>query len=504
MSVRRAPPRRPPHRPAGQLAIATVLLLSTVLAACGEVGRSAPTAPWGAAAEARFDAEVAAAHEGVADHVAYYAADLHRDDVGWRRDGRDSWLQELRSAYGMTLDELTYTRTAVDRTGAAVELTLDHVHGVDGPVELLEVRRYGRDGVAAVVRSMPLATARSLPTAVGAAAFEALEELAAGYVRVWSGDVSSRVDELYTPDARLGDDLAGVELTGHAAIGRYRTETAAGDLRVAALPGGDAQAVYLDHRVAAAVRHLTLVVVGTGEQGCPGREVRELELDADRRVVAERRFHAVAHARRCLTALPPGWWDVLEPRGGHDDVVVLRLGGRDVPVHGASLEEARLLHWSVDRFAVAGLPAPPLASVTFAGATGRCAGIAGRVTPRGQGTADVLLCLDENELCRDEECAAFRLGAQQTVLHELAHVWEHRWLDDDQRARYREATGSPTWLGGDDAWADRAGERAAEVLMWGLLGRPTSLPRVGDPPCARLVDEFRLLTGTDPICGRCP
>jgi hypothetical protein len=185
-------------------------------------------------------------------------------------------------------------------------------------------------------------------------------------------------------------------------------------------------------------------------------------------------------------------------------VVVLRLGGRDVPVHGASSEEALLLRWSMERFAVAGLPAPPLASVTFAGATGRCAGVAGRVTSRGQGTADVLLCLDEDELCRDGTCAAFRLGAQQTVLHELAHVWERRWLDDDLRARYREATGSPTWLGAGDAWADRAGERAAEVLMWGLLGRPTSLPRVGDPPCARLVEEFRLLTGTDPICGRCP
>jgi hypothetical protein len=474
--------------------------------------RGARDAPWAAAAEARFRAEAEAARQGVADHTAYAARDVQRDDLGWRREGRAAWQEDLRSAYGSTYEELAYARTAVDRTGAAVELSVSHLHGFEGAVELLEVRTYARDGVAAVTSSIPLGTARALPTAVGRAAFDQLETVVSTYVVVWGGAAdptdattgAGALAELYAADARLVDDLQGLELVGRDAIAAYLAASPVAALGLDALPRGDGPASYLEHRVAAAARHLTLVTVGADERSCPGRVVAELELDADRRIVAERRFHAIDDARRCLRDLPGGWWDRLDPPVRDEDVVsVLPLGDVEVTVRGASLGQVRLLRWGFARFAAAGLPPPQVASVTFAEATGRCAGVAGRVTTHAVGSADILLCLDDRSVCRDETCTTFRLGAQQALLHELAHVWEHTWLDDRQRDGYREVTRSPSWLGADDAWADRAGERAAEVLMWGLLESPTRLGRVGDPPCEQLSAEFRQLTGTEPICGVC-
>jgi hypothetical protein len=502
---------------APRFAALLVLLLVASAACAGDPADRQPTMPgaapvdvtsdtegWATAAEARFRAEVDAARQGVADHVAYFAPDLHRDDLGWRHDGRETWQQQLTSAYGSALEELTYARVAVDRTGAAVELTLTHHPGLSRPVELLEVRTYRRDGVAAVRTSLPLATARELPTAVGAPAFAELEVLAAGYLTFWAGGADVGRGGPYAADARLVDDLLGVDLRGEQAIVGYRA-TSAGERRLAALPGNGEPALYLDHPVAAAADHLTLVTDDIDPAGCPGRAVIELELDADRRIVAERRFRAIDAVRRCSREPPGGWWDHLdEPVGVEDIVSVLPLGDGEVTVYGATPPLARLLRWAFDRFEVAGLAPPRVASVTFASATGRCEGVAGRVTTRAPGSADVLLCLDDRSACGDDTCRTFRLSAQQTVLHELAHVWEQTWLDDARRERYRRVTASPSWMGVDEAWAERAGERAAEVLMWGLLDEPTPLVRLADPPCGQLVEEFRLLTGAEPICGGCP
>jgi hypothetical protein len=490
------------------------LVAGLTACAASEAGRDAATprtstdeitgtaAPWAAAAEVRFRAEAEAAGQGVADHAAYFARDLQRVDLGGQRAGLDEWQQHLRSAYGVTYEELAYRRTAVDRTGAVVESSVSHLHGFEEPVELLEVRTYRRDGVATVVSSIPLDVARASPTAVGDAAFEALEEVGAAYLAAWGGSTAPTLDALYAVDARLVDDLEGIVVEGRDAIARHRATTSVPNLRLAALPISGAPARYLDHRVAAAARHLTLVTLGVDERDCPGRVVAELELDTERRIVAERRFHAIEDARRCIPDPPGGWWDHLdEPEGG--EVVVLALGDGEVTVRGASLAHARLLRWAYERFETAGLLPPRVASVTFADATGRCAGVAGRVTPHAPGSADILLCLGERAVCRDEACTTFRQSAQQTVLHELAHAWALTWLDAAARERYRDLTASPSWSGADDAWADRAGERAAEILMWGLSERPTRLARLGGPPCAQVAEEFRQLTGVEPICGGC-
>jgi hypothetical protein len=474
----------------------------------GTEGPPADPVRWAAAAQARFDAELAAAAVGVAEYVAFVTEDVQLEDLGWRRTGRDTLQRELATVYGPTFDELTVTRTAVDRGGAAVELTVDHLPGEAGPVELLEVRDYRSDGVAAVRTSWGLERARDHPTAVGAAAFAELEALAARYVSVWSGAVTAGLDDLYGSEARVVDDVVGLELAGRTAVADHlaaRRRAVAADLRLATIPGTDVPAIYLDRWVAAAASHLTLVLDGDDGRGCPGRIVVDLELDAQHRVVAERRFHAIGAVRRCVSAPPDGWWDELEePVGSGDETSEVRLGGRAVEVRGGSPGLQGLLVWAFERFETAGLAPPDVASVTFASATGRCEGIAGRVDPGRVASVDVLLCLDAAAACRDQRCTTYRFGARQTVLHELAHVWERTQLDEARRQRYRETTGLGSWMGVEVPWAERAGERAAEVLMWGLLDQPVPLVRLGDPPCEQLAAEYRQLTGTDPICGGCP
>jgi hypothetical protein len=107
-------------------------------------------------------------------------------------------------------------------------------------------------------------------------------------------------------------------------------------------------------------------------------------------------------------------------------------------------------------------------------------------------------------VCSDDSCTGYRFAARVTVLHELAHAWEAATLDEAARAAELRRSGLETWMGASVPWAERGGERTAEIVMWGLLDHPVPLIRLGDPTCERLVAEFRLLTGSDPICGGCP
>jgi hypothetical protein len=67
------------------------------------------------------------------------------------------------------------------------------------------------------------------------------------------------------------------------------------------------------------------------------------------------------------------------------------------------------------------------------------------------------------------------------MLHELAHIWLESRLDAADRGWYLEPTGLSTWLGAEVIWSERGGERAAEVLMWGLLDVDIPLPKLDTP-----------------------
>jgi hypothetical protein len=417
------------------------------------VATSPPT--WAAAAEARIDAELAAAHRGVADLVALYASEVEVDARPWSGRilaGRDAVRGDLQARFGPTVEELAAVDVALDAAGAAVRQRLTVDPRFAGPAELMELRSYGPQGVRHVRVLVALSTLQRSPVAPSPGAFAEL-------------------------NANIGRELAN-----------WPEHT------LARSPEGDDE-LYLDHRVPAAVRTVALVLQPRRRTTCPGRLTLVLALDGDGGVEQQRRFDAPDDVRRCEPDRDGGWWDHLDPGTG-PAAPAIDVDGLEV--HGAGPASAELVRWALGRFTAAGLPRPTAASVTFATGTSRCLGIAGTVTAGPDGP-EVLLCFDDAEICADTGCTSFRLAPRMTVLHELAHVWEAEHLDAAARDRYLARTGLSTWLGADAAWEQRGGERSAEVLMWGLLDRDIPLVRLAEPSFGQLVTEFRALTGRDPL-----
>jgi hypothetical protein len=493
----------------GRAALLTVVLAALMVAACGraEPGLApAPLAtPWAAAAERRIEAELAAARSGAADFARYFAEEVKIADA-WGLgpvDGRDQLRERLSVLRGVRFEELGVEELLVDRQGAVL---VEQVAGVADA--LLEVRGYGRSGVLDAqllyphagrgADSPPVIPGGPLPP--GGETETGTMRLVERYLAVWAGE-RRWTEELYTRDARLSDDVLGLDLVGRAAIvahaassvprsagGRHGARAAAASGDVWATPDGALVALITD---------------ADHGQGCPGRQVAVLEVSGGS-IRSERRLRAIDDVRRCVDDPPGGWWDVLvEPEPLDTITGHVRVAGARVPVRGSSPAMDAALAWAIGRFVVAGLSAPALGSVTFASATGRCGDVAGRIDQRRCPPADVLLCLDEDQVCADAACTAYRFAARATMLHELAHVWETDALGEADRAAYLELVGLGSWMGAQVPWEQRGGERAAEVLMWGLLEREVPLVRFGAPSCGQLRAEFVELTAAEPLWGAC-
>jgi hypothetical protein len=493
-------------------------LVTVFLAAPSEQAPALPTplpaAPvaWASEAVARLTAEQEAAIRGAADLTRLAVPDVRVDARPWSglSTGREAWLAHLQALYGPTLDERHESAYFVDPSGAAVQQHVASDPRFGGPAMLMDLRSYGPGGMTESRILAATAVLRRSVVAPSAEAFAPLEALVEGYLRAWSEPEATGFEELYAEDAVLLDPVAGRSLHGIGPIASHLRTHARGTpsrVRVTALPGmtapaGERPAIYLDHRVPAAVTTIALVLTASDGHGCPGRFVTVLDLAEDR-IVRERRLRDVDDARRCHQTLPTGWWDRL--RGTDEDAATseIELGDRTVVVTGSAPALDGLVRWALERFEVAGMQPPPVASVAFATATGRCDGIAGQVT-MGVSGGDVLLCIDEAGACLDEGCpTGYRIAARLTILHELAHVWEAASIDDEVRAEYLERTGLATWMAARSPWAERGGERAAETIMWGLMDHPIALPRLENPACEQLGDEFRLLTGAEPIVPWC-
>jgi hypothetical protein len=250
------------------------------------------------------------------------------------------------------------------------------------------------------------------------------------------------------------------------------------------------------------------------EPSCPGLAIVLVEPNRDERAVS-RRLRTVEDLRRCGRDHQAGWWDQLDEPPAMDAITGhMWIGTARVAIRGGSAPIDGLLRWAAGRFALGGLAPPPLASVTVASATSRCEGIGGRVERLGRDPhADVLLCFDGSrcprswtecrDICTDATCERYRRAARMTVLHELAHVWEAAQLDPVDRERYLQLTGLDNWLSTDVPWHERGGERAADVVAWGLLDHEMTLERFGSPSCEQLRVEYHLLTGQEPTWGAC-
>jgi hypothetical protein len=479
--------------------------LCAVLALLPGCGRpSVPTVPWAASALERFEAEQQAARSDVAQFAQYFDPTFACGDGEWvpgvgRVHGRQDLVPSLEEAYGDAFEELVYEEVFIDDTGAVVQARV-------GPQwEGLEQRTYGPAGI---VDSHMYED----PDSWGWGPIpddDPFSRLTREYQAAWTSNDADRVAALYEPDAVLLDRVVGVELEGADGI-RDHAASAAGGGRPFGARTEPAAELFVATRPPPFT--LTLVFGGSDDEPCPGRmavvlELEEMGREQVLRIASERRFRNVEDVRRCVPDPRGGWWEQLE----EVDLTQLRpvsdriqLADRWIEVVWPSPDRIGLLAWALARFDAAGLPPPELARVTFETGTPRCAGIGGRVLSCGSGDAELVLCLTDEQIRLASDDAAYSLHARTTILHELGHVWIESHLRDTDRAAYLTSTGLTTWMGTEVSWDQRGGERAAEVMMWGLLDVDMPLSRLDTPACEVLQQEFRALTGADPPEPRCP
>jgi hypothetical protein len=143
-------------------------------------------------------------------------------------------------------------------------------------------------------------------------------------------------------------------------------------------------------------------------------------------------------------------------------------------VYGADTDAAARVEWATARFADTGLTLPELRIHIHPTMDG-CRGNGGLYSHDGtHGRID---------LCT---------RSTWTLLHELAHAWEHHTMTDTTRRAFLDHTGLQTWADPDTDWDERGTEAAAQAIAWGLLDTPVTNPD-------RFTDElylFELLTGT--------
>jgi branched-subunit amino acid transport protein len=472
-------------------------------------GRAEPAA-WARAAHARIARESVAWGAGVAEASRFLAPDVVVDDRAWTGaiyEGRAAWQQHLVGSYRLTLDELHLQRLFVDPQGALVQQAQDHLAGFGGPANVVQQREYGPAGVEHLRTSVAIRDLQRRPGA-GARGSVELEELVERYVSAWSGAADGvAIATLYAADAEVRDGVADLTLSGREEIARAAASeavTVAGPRLLRHVTGTDDPAIYLDARTPSSTSSLVLVHGPAAGAWCSGIVAVQLDLD-DGLIVRERRFHDLPSARRCLDDLPDGWWTSLAPLEPADvQTGTLLVEEEEVPLLNSVPELDGLLAWALGRFETAGLGAPAIGSVTFAGGSGRCAGLGGSVEAAADG-ARVLLCLDRGSACVGTDCTAFTMYARSTVLHELAHAWELARLDEPTRQAFLALRGLEVWEGSRDVvWEERGVEQAAEIIMWGLLEAPVPLPRLDRPACDDLFGAYQMLAGRPPLNGGCP
>jgi hypothetical protein len=144
-----------------------------------------------------------------------------------------------------------------------------------------------------------------------------------------------------------------------------------------------------------------------------------------------------------------------------------------VVVEGGTPEHRQIVTAAVDRYVSVGLALPDLTVRIHDGNPG-CEGLQGVFHAAGSGGVI--------DLCYPGEFLA---------LHELGHAWEHSNLDDDDRRRFLELTGSTTWRSAGVVWRKRGCELAANALAHGLLSAPLDSPQFRE----RELTMFTALTG---------
>ena len=118
---------------------------------------------------------------------------------------------------------------------------------------------------------------------------------------------------------------------------------------------------------------------------------------------------------------------------------------------------------------------------------------------RTENGVELEFCMDEETVCRDEDCYEILPGWSAVVLHEIAHAWLDAHLGVVDIERFLDHVGLDTWRDPELPWEQRGLEQAADTVAWGLMDRYIEMLRIGQPTTDELAEGFRILTGIDPL-----
>ncbi len=193
----------------------------------------------------------------------------------------------------------------------------------------------------------------------------------------------------------------------------------------------------------------------------------------------------------CGSSLRSTTPDGVAPEGASTtEVPIGRDADETILLGDLTVEQRGMVEWALHRFALADLELPPEVEFIFDPTAEQCDGNAGRChTPNGHPIA--VVCEPSGETM------GRIVDRRVTLLHELAHLWH--WGQGDG-LRWPDRSGI---VGGEVGlaevpWADRAEERVAMAVAWGLMDQ-LRRPVGSDFPCAELNDQFQTLTGHDPL-----
>jgi hypothetical protein len=480
------------------------------VAACTRAEAPAAT-DWASRAEAWIAAFDAAWATGASNAARFYAPDLRVDHRGMSgyEGGRDGFLQFAREGVGVLpsiADEPAYLATS----GMVHPVTYrlwDELDIPEAPVHTIAAAGITREVFAGSVTA---------GEELGAVPRRASEPTVRAYLDAWASGDPDAIRARYAAEAELSDTIAGIAVEGADVIaGLAAASTGAGSLQGVALrtlPDGKGPAWYVNGPLPRDVDTLVVLLDLPGE--CPGPLAVHLRLDEHGLIAREERFHRVDALRRCLPAGRHlhGWWDSAALPTAPP---VARTGTSPVAAQGiviwnGSGRHEGLLRWALQRFAGAGLPLRAPTSVTFLPDV--CDPWRTYALSTGSNAPDIGVSIQRPGACPAPDCR-WPAAAKHAMLHELAHLWltPSPYLGIPQRVpagrtgRDWAAAQGLVWDDQALPWEQRAGERAAEILAWGLMDGPDHIDaRLGNPSCAALALDFRTLTHTTPDPRACP
>ena len=177
---------------------------------------------------------------------------------------------------------------------------------------------------------------------------------------------------------------------------------------------------------------------------------------------------------------------VSQPVAATSDHVVIKIVA-------STAQQAEHADWALARFEAAGLELPSL-TIVFHDDYQSCGMREGVLRIVGE---DVTI----------HECQNGPSRSRRSLLHELAHAWDHvaGSIDADTRTDFLRLRGLRSWDDDGLPWNQRGEEQTAEIIAWGLMDQPAPIPTsVGDRGAQdnlSLTTAFILLTGIRPLFG---